>query len=72
MWLLISLSSNIILDCGIVGAIAAAELLLYKNISEQSSFSFLKTFNIFSLFDYSSITEYSLISVFSVPVRAEK
>lgn len=72
MWLLISLSSNIILDCGIVGAVAAAELLLYKNISEQSSFSFLKTFNIFSLFDYSSITEYSLISVFSVPVRAEK
>lgn len=72
MWLLISLSSNIILDCGIAGAIAAAELLLYKNISEQSSFSFLKTFNIFSLFDYSSITEYSLISVFSVPVRAEK
>lgn len=72
MWLLISLSSNIILDCGIVGAIAAAELLLYKNISEQSSLSFLKTFNIFSLFDYSSITEYSLISVFSVPVRAEK
>lgn len=72
MWLLISLSSNIILDCGIAGAIAAAELLLYKNISEQSSLSFLKTFNIFSLFDYSSITEYSLISVFSVPVRAEK
>lgn len=72
MWLLISLSSNIILDCGIAGAVAAAELLLYKNISEQSSFSFLKTFNIFSLFDYSSITEYSLISVFSVPVRAEK
>ena len=72
MWLLISLNSNIILDCGIAGAIAAAELLLYKNISEQSSFSFLKTFNIFSLFDYSSITEYSLISVFSVPVRAEK
>ena len=72
MWLLISLSSNIILDCGIAGAIAAEELLLYKNISEQSSLSFLKTFNIFSLFDYSSITEYSLISVFSVPVRAEK
>ena len=72
MWLLISLSNNIILDCGIAGAIAAAELLLYKNISEQSSLSFLKTFNIFSLFDYSSITEYSLISVFSVPVRAEK
>lgn len=72
MWLLISLNSNIILDCGIAGAVAAAELLLYKNISEQSSFSFLKTFNIFSLFDYSSITEYSLISVFSVPVRAEK
>lgn len=72
MWLLISLSSNIILDCGIAGAIAAAELLLYKNISEQSSFSFLKIFNIFSLFDYRSITEYSLISVFSVPVRAEK
>lgn len=72
MWLLISLSSNIILDCGIAGAIAAAELLLYKNISEQSSLSLLKTFNIFSLFDYSSITEYSLISVFSVPVRAEK
>lgn len=72
MWLLISLSSNIILDCGIAGAVAAAELLLYKNISEQSSLSFLKTFNIFSLFDYSSITEYSLISVFSVPVRAEK
>ena len=72
MWLLISLSSNIILDCGIAGAVAAAELLLYKNILEQSSFSFLKTFNIFSLFDYSSITEYSLISVFSVPVRAEK
>lgn len=72
MWLLISLSSNIILDCGIAGAIAAAELLLYKNISEQSSLSFLKTFNIFSLFDYSSITEYSLISVFSVPVRTEK
>lgn len=72
MWLLISLSSNIILDCGIAGAIAAAELLLYKNISEQSSLSFLKTFNIFSLFDYSSITEYSLIFVFSVPVRTEK
>lgn len=72
MWLLISLSSNIILDCGIAGAVAAAELLLYKNISEQSSLSFLKTFNIFSLFDYSSITEYSFISVFSVPVRAEK
>lgn len=72
MWLLISLSSNIILDCGIAGAIAAAELLLYKNISEQSSFSFLKIFNLFSLFDYRSITEYSLISVFSVPVRAEK
>ena len=72
MWLLISLSNNIILDCGIAGAIAAAELLLYKNISEQSSLSFLKTFNIFSLFDYSNITEYSLISVFSVPVRAEK
>lgn len=72
MWFLISLSSNIILDCGIAGAIAAAELLLYKNISEQSNLSFLKTFNIFSLFDYSSITQYSLIPVFSVPVRAEK
>lgn len=70
-WLLISVSSNIILVSGITGVIAATELLLYKNISVQSNFSFFKTFNIFSLFDYKSITEYNLISFFSVPVRSD-
>lgn len=69
IWLLISISSNIILVSGIAGIITATELLLYKNISEQSNLSFLKQFNIFSLFDYKSITEYNLISLFSVPVR---
>ncbi len=71
IWLLISISSNIILVSTIAGIIAATELLLYKNISAQSNLSFFKTFNIFSLFDYKSITEYSLISLFSVPVRSD-
>lgn len=71
IWLLISISSNIILVSGIAGIIAATELLLYKNISVQSNLSFFKTFNIFSLFDYKCITEYNLISLFSVPVRAD-
>ncbi len=71
IWLLISLSSNIIAVSGIAGAAAALELLLYKNISPQSSISFLKTFNIFSLFDYRSITGYNLVSLFSYPVRAD-
>lgn len=71
IWLLISISSNIIMVSGIAGIIAAAELLLYKNISVQSNLSFFKTFNIFSLFDYTSITEYNLISLCSVPVRAD-
>ncbi len=71
VWLLISLSNNIILVSGIAGVITAAELLLYRNISVQSNMSFFKTFNIFSLFDYKSITEYNLISLFSVPVRAD-
>ncbi|MCD7873272.1 MAG: hypothetical protein LUG21_08325, partial [Clostridiales bacterium] len=71
IWFLISLSSNIVLVSGIAGIIAATELLLYKNISEQSNLSFFKTFNIFSIFDYRSITEYNLISLFSVPVRAD-
>lgn len=71
LWLLISLSGNIILVSGIAGVITTTELLLYKNISAQSNLSFFRTFNIFSLFDYKSITEYNLISVFSVPVRAD-
>lgn len=71
IWLLISISSNIIMVSGIAGVITATELLLYKNISVQSNLSFFKTFNIFSLFDYTSITEYNLISFFSFPVRAE-
>ena len=71
LWLLISLGGNILLVSGIAGVIAAAELLLYKNISEQSAASFLKTFNLFSLFDFKSITEYNLISFFGAPVRAE-
>ena len=71
IWLLISISSNIIMVSGIAGLIAAMELLLYKNISAQSNLSFFKTFNIFSLFDYRSITEYNLVSLFSVPVRAD-
>lgn len=71
IWFLISLSSNIILASGIAGITAAAELLLYKNISVQSNLSFFKIFNIFTLFDYKSITDYSLISLFSVPVRAD-
>ncbi len=71
IWLLISLSSNIILVSGIAGLLAAIELLLYKNISVQSNLSFFKTFNIFSLFDYKSITEYNLISFFSAPVKAD-
>lgn len=69
--LLISLSSNIVFVCGIAGIITAAELLLYRNISEQSTISFLKTFNLFSLFDYTSITEYNLVSLFGAPVRSE-
>ena len=71
IWFFISLSSNIILASGIAGITAAAELLLYKNISVQSNLSFFKIFNIFTLFDYKSITDYSLISLFSVPVRAD-
>lgn len=71
IWLLISLSSNIILVSGIAGLLAAIELLLYKNISVQSNLSFFKTFNIFSLFDYKSVTEYNLISFFSAPVKAD-
>lgn len=71
IWLLISVSSNIIWVSAVAGIIAATELLLYKNISTQSNLSFFKTFNIFSLFDYKSITEYNLISLFSVPVRAD-
>ena len=71
IWLLISLSSNIIMVSGIAGLITATELLLYKNISVQSNLSFFKTFNIFSLFDYKSITEYNLISLFSAPVRTD-
>ncbi len=67
IWFFISLSSNIILASGIAGITAAAELLLYKNISVQSNLSFFKIFNIFTLFDYKSITDYSLISLFSVP-----
>ena len=72
IWLFISLSSNIILVSAIAGVITSIELLLYKNISEQSNLSIFKTFNIFSLFDYRSISEYNLVSVFSKPVRAEK
>ncbi len=72
IWFLISLSSNIIMVSGIVGILAAAELLLYKNISAQSNLSFFKIFNIFSLFDYKSITDYNLISLFSVPIRADR
>lgn len=71
LWLLISLSGNIILVSGISGVITTIELLLYKNISSQSNLSIFKTFNIFSLFDYRSITAYNLISVFFKPVRAE-
>lgn len=71
LWLLISISSNIILVSGITGVITATELLLYKNISVQSNLSFFKTFNIFYLFDYKSITEYNLISLFSVPIKAD-
>ncbi len=71
LWLLISLSGNIILVSGIAGVITTTELLLYKNISALSNLSFLKTFNVFSLFDYRSITEYNLISLFTVPVRAD-
>lgn len=71
IWLLISLSGNILLVSGIAGVIAVAELLFYKNISAQSTVSFLKTFNLFSLFDFKSITEYNLISFFGAPVRAE-
>lgn len=71
IWLLISISNNIILVSVVAGIIAAVELLLYKNISVQSNLSFFKTFNIFSLFDYKSITEYNLISLFTVPVRAD-
>lgn len=71
IWLLISISNNIILVSAVAEIIAAAELLLYKNISVQSNLSFFKTFNIFSLFDYRSITEYNLVSLFSVPVRAD-
>ena len=71
LWLLISLSGNIILVSGIAGVITTTELLLYKNISAQSNLSFFKTFNIFSLFDYKSITEYNLISFFSSPVRTD-
>lgn len=71
IWLLISLSSNIIFVSGIAGLIGAAEYLLYKNISAQSNLSFFKTFNIFSLFDYKSITKYDLVSLFSAPVRAD-
>ena len=71
IWLLVSLSSNIVLVSGIVGLIGATELLLYKNISAQSNLSFFKTFNIFSLFDYRSITEYNLVSLFSAPIRTD-
>lgn len=71
LWLLILLSSNIIMVSGVAGLITATELLLYKNISAQSNLSFLKSFNIFSLFDYKSISNYNLISLFSVPVRAD-
>lgn len=53
------------------GIFAAAEILLYKNISEQSTLSFFKTFNLFSLFDYKITTEYNLISFFGIPIRAE-
>lgn len=69
--LLISMSINIILVCGVAGIITAAELLLYRNISEQSTISFLKTFNLFSVFNYKSITEYNLVSFFGIPVRTE-
>ena len=71
IWLLITISSNIIMVSGITGIAVAAELLLYKSISPQSNLSFLKTFNIFSLFDYRSITEYNLIPLFSLPVRSD-
>ena len=71
IWTLISLSNNIILVSGIAGVITGAELVFYKNISEQSTISFLKTFNLFSLLDYKSITEYNLISIFGTPVRAD-
>lgn len=71
IWLLVSLSSSIILVSGIAGVIGAAELLLYRNISVQSNLSFFRTFNLFSLFDYESITDYNLVSIFSEPVRAD-
>lgn len=71
IWLLISLSNNVVFVSGIAGLIVTAELLLYKNVSEQSRLSFLKSFNIFSLFNYECITQYDIISFFSVPVRAE-
>lgn len=71
IWLLVSLSSNIILVSGIAGLITAIELLLYKNISAQSNLSFFKMFNIFSLFDYKSMTEYNLVSLLSAPVRTD-
>lgn len=71
IWLLISLSNNVVFVSGIAGLMLTAELLLYKNVSEQSSLSFLKTFNIFSLFNYECITQYDIVSFFSVAVRAE-
>lgn len=71
IWLLISLIGNILFVSATAGIFAAAEILLYKNISEQSTLSFFKTFNLFSLFDYKSITEYNLISFFGIPIRAE-
>lgn len=71
IWLLISLIGNILFVSATAGIFAAAEILLYKNISEQSTLSFFKTFNLFTLFDYKSITEYNLISFFGIPVRAE-
>lgn len=71
VWLLVSVSNNIVIISGIAGITAAVELLLYKNISLQSNVYFFRVFNIFSIFDYRSITEYSLVSCFSTPVRAD-
>lgn len=71
IWLLISLIGNILFVSATAGIFAAAEILLYKNISEQSTLSFFKTFNLFSLFDYKITTEYNLISFFGIPIRAE-
>lgn len=70
LWFLISISSNIIFTGALAGAIGAVEFVLYKNISPQSAFSFLRTFNVFAFFDYRNIIEYNLLPAFSNPIRA--